>query len=112
MDASLAFLAGKIETQTHAQLERIWRMGVPAQCNAEVTEENFQDYLRYGNHSSVSEELEAAYSTLLKDSNRGYCLLFDKRAVYFMLNCHVTPAGLVDVNHKYKKPRPIFDSSF
>jgi hypothetical protein len=53
------------------------------------------------------------YKTLLKESSRGYCLLFDARMVHFTLNCHLTPNnGLIDIAHPYKKSRPIFDSSF
>jgi hypothetical protein len=49
---------------------------------------------------------------MVKDNRKGYTLLFDPRAVLFMLHCHVTPQGVVDLDHIYKNPRPIFDSSF
>jgi hypothetical protein len=110
--ASLAFLDGKIEPVTHDHLARIWRDGVPSSCNAEASEANFQEYLAYGNHSTMDEEPDMTYRSLLKESSRGYCLIFDVRMVHFTLNCHLTPNGLIDIAHPYKKPRPIFDSSF
>jgi hypothetical protein len=110
--ASLAFLAGKIDQVTYDHLERIWRTGAPAFCNAEASEENFQAYLAYGNHSTVDEDPAVTSRTLLKESSRGYCLLFDARMANFTLNCHLTPNGLIDISHAYKNPRPIFDSSF
>jgi hypothetical protein len=32
--------------------------------------------------------------------------------VHFTLNCHVTPNRLIDLDHPYKSPRPVFDTSF
>ena len=112
VSASLAFLRARIDSALCDTLERIWRRGSPSFCNASATEANFQAYRTYGNHASVNDAPEVAYKTLLKDSKRGYCLLFDKRMVEFALNCHVTPNGLVDVDHPHKNPRPIFDASF
>ena len=110
--ATLQYLQGKIEDNTHEILAASWKCGVPKVCNAEATEDNFRAYLQYGNHETVTKKPDVAYNTLLKDNKRGYCLLFDPRMVFFALNCHVTPIGLVGVDQKYKKPRPIFDSSF
>jgi hypothetical protein len=112
VDASLTFLRGKITLVTYDHLERIWRTGVPALCNAEASHANFQEYLAYGNHSSMDEEPEMTLRTLIKESSRGYCLLFDRRMVHFTLNCHLTPNGLIDISNPYKNPRPVFDSSF
>jgi hypothetical protein len=112
VDATLAFLAGKIDQVTYDHLERIWRTGVPAFCNAEASNANFQEYREYGNHATMHEEPDTTLRTLLKESSRGYCLLFDQRMVHFTLNCHLTPNGLIDLSHPYKNPRPVFDSSF
>ena len=112
IEKTLRHLCGKVDVLTYNTLEASWTHGVPKLCNAEATEENFRAYLEYGNHETVTKEPDLAYKTLLKDSKRGYCILFDPRMVFFALNCHVTPIGLVGINKKYKKPRPIFDSSF
>jgi hypothetical protein len=109
--ASLAFLEGKIEPVTHNHLARLWRHGVPASCNAEASEANFQAYRAYGNHATMDEDPDMTYRTLLKENSRGYCLIFDSRMVHFTLNCHLTPNGLIDIGHPYKKPRQIFDCS-
>ena len=98
---------GTIET-----LRRVFLDGIPAFCNADSTEDNFLAYYRYGNHSTVEEEPEKTFQALLKDYRKGYTLLFDPRAVLFMIHCHLTPQGVVDLNTPYKNPRPIFDSSF
>jgi hypothetical protein len=108
----LQYLKGKIHNDTHTQLSRIFLNGVPQYCNAESTEQNFQAYLQYGNHSSVQEDPERTMGALAKDFNKSYCLLFDTRMVHFTLNCHVTPQGLIGAQKPGKKPRPIFDSSF
>ena len=66
----------------------------------------------YGNHSTLTENPEVAYPTLLKDDKRGYCLVFDPRIAPFILNAHFTPNCLVNPNHLTKEARPIFDSTF
>ena len=48
----------------------------------------------------------------LKDNKKGYTVLFDWRLVLFILNCHLTPQGMIDLETLFKNPRPIFDSSF
>ena len=110
--ATLAYLKGKVDEATYTILATSWYNGVPQVCNAAADEENFRAYLNYGNHDTVNKRPDIAYKTLLKDCKRGYCLVFDPRMVFFALNVHVTPIGLVGLDQKYKKPRPIFDSSF
>ena len=101
-----------VPTSTIDVLERVFVDGIPAYCNADSTEDNFQAYYQYGNHSTVEDDPEKTYKALLKDYRKGYTLLFDPRAVLFMNHCHLTPQGVVDLNTPYKNPRPIFDSSF
>lgn len=108
----LKYLTGKVDAVTLVNITRILQSGIPSACNAESSEANFQAYLRYGNHSTVDEEPDKTYKALVKDSKRGYCLVFDPRTVHFALNCHVTPNGIIDLNKRFKNPRPIFDSSF
>ena len=93
-------------------LERIFYCGIPAHCNVEASKENFQAFYSYGNHKTVLEEPDKTYKAMVKDSVRGYTLLFDERLIPFILNCHLTPQGVVDLNSPFKNPRPIFDSSF
>ena len=102
----------KVESQVLADLRRVFTAGIPAQCNVESTEENFRAFYDYGNHTTVTEEPEKTYKAMVKDNKRGFTLLFDPKVVLLMLDCHVTPQGVVDLNTLYKNPRPIFDSSF
>ena len=69
-------------------------------------------YWSYGNHATVDFEPEKTCKALVKDNKKGYTLIVDKRIVPLLLNCHLTPQGVVDLNTPYKNPRPIFDSSF
>ena len=110
--AVLAFLDNKIDPSTHAELRRMWTKGIPRQCNAETTEENFQAYVAYGNHSSVIKDIPKMKKTLVKDANRDQVLIFDRRVFWFVINCHVTPTGLVNFDKPGKKARCVFDSSF
>ena len=87
---NVALLKGKVDDATVGHLERIWRHGVPNTCNVEATEENFQAFFACSNHSTLMENPEVAYRTLLKDDKRGYCLVFDPRIAPFILNAHFT----------------------
>jgi hypothetical protein len=111
-DAILAYLQDKIRPDTLNDLTRIYRQGIPARCNAEATERNFQAFYRYGNHSTVHAEPEKTLAALTKDYNRGYVIVVDPRVIPFILNCHVTPIGVIDTDKPYKSPRLIFDSTF
>jgi hypothetical protein len=110
--ATLAYLRSKILPHLCRTLERILRHGAPTICNATASDANFEAYRLYGNHASVTDEPKVTYRTLLKDAKRGYCIIVDQRMARFTLNCHLTPNGLVDVNHPHKNPRPIFDGAF
>jgi hypothetical protein len=60
----------------------------------------------------MDEDPAITYRTLLKESSRSQCVLFDNRMANFTLNCHMVPNGLIDLVHLSKKPRPIYDCSF
>lgn len=112
VNAILAYLQDKIEPDTWHEIDRLYRHGAPALANAEDSNANFETYRKYGNHKSYDENPEEVERTLVKDNARGYCLVFDPRLVDFVLNCHLTPGGLVNVDNPHKATRPIFDSSF
>ena len=111
-EAVLSFLRGKIDDDVHDQLHRIWTLGIPQHCNAESSEANFQAFYQYGNHSTVTQAAEKMLKTLTKDANLDQVLVFDERLVPYLVNCHVTPQGLVNVDQPGKKPRGVFDSTF
>jgi hypothetical protein len=110
--AVLTFLKNKIDDDVLDQLRRIWTLGIPQQCNAEASEANFQAFYQYGNHSTVTQAEEKMLKTLTKDANLDQVLVFDERIVPFLVNCHVTPQGLVNIDQPGKKPRGVFDSTF
>ena len=112
VQCTLTYLRGKVSPSICNTLERLWCHGAPTICNATASDANFEAYRLYGNHASVTDEPDVTYRTLLKDSSRGYCIVFDQRMARFTLNCHLTPNGLVDANHPHKNPRPIFDGTF
>ena len=102
----------QVDPKVISDLKRIFTDGIPARCTASSTERNFEAFYRYGNHSTVDEEPEKTYKAMVKDSRKGFILVFDQRMVLFILHCHLTPQGVVDLNSLFKNPRPIFDSSF
>ena len=51
-------------------VERILTKRAPALCNAEATKENFEAYLKYGNHKSANENPKVFESTVIKQSKR------------------------------------------
>jgi hypothetical protein len=105
-------LAAGVPDHVLSGVRRVFYDGIPAKCQAFSSEENFAAYYRYGNHSTVDIDPDKALEALVKDNRKGFTLLFDSRAVLLMLNCHLTPQGMVDLDTPYKNPRPIFDSSF
>ena len=107
-----ARLKAILQPDTYTTLMRILRDGIPAYCNATSSSENFATYLQYGNHSTVAEVPDKTQKAFLKDHKRGFALAFDPRIAPFVLNCHITPIGMIDLDKPYKEPRPIFDSSF
>ena len=110
--ATLAFIRGIVDADICDELERIWFQGVPKVCNASASEANFQAFRQYGNHSSAAENPEIAHKVVVKESRRGYALTMDPRILFFILNAHLTPQGIVDLDKLFKNPRSIFDSSF
>jgi hypothetical protein len=104
--------AGHLDQESCNDLERILRHGSPALCNAHASEENFQAFHRHGNHKSANHDAKKTMDTLVKDSKRGFCLVLDKRILPFIIHGHQTPLGMVNLDHHYKKPRNIFDSTF
>lgn len=94
------------------ELTRLVKFGSPRLCRVLASERNFQVFYNYGNHATVDVDPSKTFGALVKDTKRGYVLPFDRRAIPFVLNCHVTPQGMVDLDKPGKKPRPIFDSSF
>jgi hypothetical protein len=101
---TLEKLKNIIDPDIWSDLERILISGAPALCSAEATEENFQAYLTYGNHTSVKENQEEFAKAVVKQCKRGLTLIMDPDLIHFALNVHVTPQGIVDIMHPRRKP--------
>jgi hypothetical protein len=85
---------------------------MPARFNAAVTDKNYRAYAAYGNHSTVDDDPVQARQTLVKEQKKGYCVPLDKRVLPFILHSHLTPIGIINIGHPYKKARLIHDASF
>ena len=108
----LAKLKPIVSNDVFDDVTRILTKGAPALCNAEASMENFEAYLKYGNHKSAKENPKVFESTVVKQSKRGLTLIMDPELVHFTLDTHLTPQGLVNILHHRRKPRPVSDSSF
>ena len=66
-------------TDVYDDLKRILPTGAPALCNAQATESNFQEYLKYGNHQPVKQnQKEKTFEvTNFKQSKRGLTIIMD-----------------------------------
>jgi hypothetical protein len=93
-----------------------WNVCTPKACQRTstraCTEANYRTYAAYGNHSSVENDANRALDALIKEQKKGWCIIVDPRVMPFVLNSHLTPIGLINIDHPYKKPRLIWDASF
>jgi len=101
-----------VPSQIYKDVERVFVHGAPAQCNASSTDENLDEFLAYGNHSTADQDEALMHKTMLKDEKRGHAICFDERLSEFVQHMHLCPVGLCDLDHPIKKPRFIYDASF
>jgi hypothetical protein len=71
--------------------------GAPKKVKGYSSNDNFMQYKRYGNHSSVDDHPEEHKKVMVKDSKRGNTILLDKRLLMFIPHLHLTPQGLADL---------------
>ena len=93
-------------------LQRIIRFGAPAKAQVTSTEQNFREFLARGNHRSIYQNPTQTKQAFEKDIRRGYALAANPWLILFTPHTHRTPVGMICTDHRYKKPRNIFDSSF
>lgn len=105
-------LQAGVEPALLDQVIHQFEYGAPQQVHGYSSNENFQQYRHYGNHSSCDIHKEKFKQVMLKDSRRGNTLLLDSKLLMFIPHLHLTPQGLVDVENKWKSDRPVFDSTF
>lgn len=101
-----------LDDQTHKDLERIYRVGVPHTCKAHSSEANFRAYLRYGNHKSAAMDPATSTKSILKDFRPGFIATFDPRIRWHTPNMHICPISIQNLNDAARKARTAFDGSF
>jgi hypothetical protein len=104
-DALLAALRPSVDPTVLSDLECILGNGTPAYINAHSTEKNFQAYRTFGNHCTVSDiPEEEVRNTLAKSFIRGYVLVMNEKLLDYIPHMHLTPQGIIDLDHPYKNP--------
>ena len=99
-----------IPPDMYIHLKRILQFGCPAMFNAHGEREQFLAYRDYGNHPSVSRELEAFRKTMNKEDKREHVLTFPAFLLDFIPDLWLTPQGMVCLPNK--NPRVVFNASF
>lgn len=57
--------------------------------------------------------LSLIYKAMVTNNKKGFVILLDPRLLLFVLDCHLTPQGIVDLNTLHKnRPCSIFHSGF
>jgi hypothetical protein len=95
----------------YQQLVRIFTHGSPTYINAECLQPNYEASRKYGNHSSINNNPAMVHKTLNKQVARGAAIMLDPSLFDFCENMKQTPQGILGIDHLYKKPRVVCDSS-
>jgi hypothetical protein len=106
VSAILATLKPIVDPDIYSDVSRILTFGAPALCQAEASKENFQAYLKYGNHQSVSQNQSVFESTIIKQSKQGLILIMDPQLIHFELNAHLSPKASSTLSTNVESPAP------
>ena len=68
------------------------------------------DFLTYGNHSSISKNVDKTMKTMNKEERNQYLIPIPSWVARFIRNMHITPQGLLI--KKDKNDRLVWDGSF
>ena len=93
-----------------SDLKRTLELGCPNKFNAHSPHNNFLDFFRYGNHSSINKNLEQTLKAMNKEDRNQYLIPLPNWLARFLPNLHITPQGLLV--KKDKNDRLIWDGSF
>lgn len=108
--ALLDFVKPIVPEEYYNDLKNTMIGGSPAKINAEMTHQNFQDYIKYGNHSSFDLDKTKVRKSLLKELRHNYIFTLPFWLPWFVPDAHNTPQGLIQ--RLFKKDRLVFDASF
>ena len=92
------------------ELERIILVGCPNHMNAEGTRENFMQYLKYGNHTTISANLEKVMKVMNKEERHSFLVALPGILARFFPDMHLTPQSLL--KKPERKDRLVWDGSF
>ena len=93
-----------------ADVQRIYTLGSPSAFNVFDTAENIMKYRLYGNHSSITQHLDAVLAAISKEERYSYSIPLPKWMFVFFHNVHCNPQGIITLPGK--NPRTISDGSF
>jgi hypothetical protein len=74
----------RVDPNVIHDLQRIFVDGSPNKVNAESSDINFHEFLAYGNHKTVVEDISKTKAALTKDCMRSYALAANPLLTYFM----------------------------
>ncbi|KAG7346927.1 hypothetical protein IV203_005996 [Nitzschia inconspicua] len=99
VDKILQTLQPSVDPEILQELHCVFVYGAPRHCQGSSTEDNFLAFLRYGNHASANPHPDKLRKVFVKDLRRGFAIAIDKRLLRFLPDLHVTPLGIVDIDH-------------
>jgi len=103
-------LQGVVPADIVDYVYRALSVGAPSRINATSSAKNFWEYLRYGNHKSITSRPDLVQKSLVKEEKYNYVLPFPNWMARFIPNLHVSPEGIIV--KEGKKDRIIYDASF
>ena len=85
----------KCNEEIISDLQILLDTGCPNNMNASSTHENFMNFFRYGNHSSIDKDVEKTTKAMNKEDRNQYLIPLPSWLTRFIYNLHVTPQGLL-----------------
>ena len=103
-------LIGKVDPKDIEDLRRVFTVGTPGRLVGESTSENMLEYWRYGNHTSILNDIDKVTKTMNKEERNCYVVPMPNWLARFIPNSFYTPNGLL--SKPGKNDRLVFDGSF
>ena len=100
----------KCDAKIITDLKRILELGCPNKLNAHSTRQNFLDFHKYGNHTSINNNIEQTIKAMNKEDKNQYLIPLPNWLARFIPHLHITPQGLLI--KKGKNDRLVWDGSF
>ena len=77
-------------------LNRIFTTGFPNKMNVSSSHNNFMEFLRYGNHSSMDKDPVKTQKVMNKEDRNQYLIPLPLWIARFIRDLHLTPQGLLE----------------